>query len=312
MDEDHSGNGDTGASPELIARSSKTQDRDKGRGPKDKTSTSHDEHRKSLRRSWRAASPITKLELVFAGIIATATVLYSMFAGWTLYEIRSSSADTHALAEAASKQAIHTQAIATAADKISGAADKFSSSAESINKETKEAVGNFGRMAKASEGNIAAVQEASRLDQRAWVNVGLSMPTIADVTKPVETTIEVFNSGKTFALKVNFLSSLGVSKEPPNGVDYYSVLSSLKSNRTSVCVISPGREYPVKLEVAEGGLRTLDKAVTKDWYVYVWGDIEYYDVFSKTVIHRTHFCAMRRISEDRKDLDQCGFHNDAD
>src|SRR5271166_2186106 len=190
------------ASPELLSIPAEAQHANKKHSANRKTNHSDDEHGKSLRRSWRSASPITKLEVVFAGVIAICTFLYCLFAGWTLYEIHSSSKDTHALADAASKQAIHTQAIADAANKISAAADQFSASADGINRETKDAVDKFDRLAKASEKSVKAVQDSSRLDQRAWV--ALAAPKIDHLTKTDTTapkaSIEIRNLGKTFAL----------------------------------------------------------------------------------------------------------------
>ena len=49
-----------------------------------KDKSSGDEHPKSLRRSWRAASPINKLTVFFTGVIAAATSVYCIFAGWQL------------------------------------------------------------------------------------------------------------------------------------------------------------------------------------------------------------------------------------
>jgi len=43
--------------------------------------SSSDEHQKSLHKSWRAASPINKLTVIFTGVIASATFLYCIFAG---------------------------------------------------------------------------------------------------------------------------------------------------------------------------------------------------------------------------------------
>jgi hypothetical protein len=67
------------------------------------------EHKKSFRRSWRSASPLTKVTLFLTGIIAIATVLYMIFAGWQLYEIHSGAEDTHRLAQAAQDSANTTK-----------------------------------------------------------------------------------------------------------------------------------------------------------------------------------------------------------
>ena len=59
------------------------------------------DRKKSYRRSWRSASPLTKLMIYFTGLIAVATALYMIFSGWQLYEIRSGGDETRKLAQAA-------------------------------------------------------------------------------------------------------------------------------------------------------------------------------------------------------------------
>lgn len=67
------------------------------------------DHKKSFRRSWRSASPLTKVTLILTGIIAIATVLYMVFAGWQLYEIHSGSEETRKLSQAARDSANTTK-----------------------------------------------------------------------------------------------------------------------------------------------------------------------------------------------------------
>src|SRR5207249_4712417 len=65
--------------------------------------------RNYIQRIWKEASPQEHLMLAFTFVISLSTFLYMMFAGWQLYEIHSSSVDTHALAVAAKAQADATQ-----------------------------------------------------------------------------------------------------------------------------------------------------------------------------------------------------------
>jgi len=46
------------------------------------------EHKKSLKRSWRSSGPVAKLTVVFAGIAALSTAIYSIFAGGQLLIMR--------------------------------------------------------------------------------------------------------------------------------------------------------------------------------------------------------------------------------
>src|SRR4051812_39290081 len=63
------------------------------------------DRKKSYRRSWRGASPLTKLQLGLTAVVAIATVIYALFSGWQLYVIRAGGEDTRKLAEAAQRQA---------------------------------------------------------------------------------------------------------------------------------------------------------------------------------------------------------------
>ncbi len=300
MDEDQRTARDDSASPELRPRTAQAQHRNEKQGSNSKTNQSDEEHRKSLRRSWRSASPITKLEVVFAGVIAACTFLYCLFAGWTLYEINSSSKDTHNLADAANKQAIHTQAIADAANKISGAADKFSASADSINRETKDAVDKFDRMAKASELSVKAVQDSSRLDQRAWVALGTVTVDHFSKTDTVapKVTIEVGNLGKTFALNVRaechtVLSPVELSELPEGTFSGLHSVATLFPSGRSHCIL--------KMETA---LPMLNQ-VTDTWYLYVWADVSYEDIFRAK--HVTTACSYRHAFD--AEFNQCPMHN---
>jgi hypothetical protein len=70
-------------------------------------------HHRTLPQKWRAVSLNNKLIVVFTAITAIATLFYSLFSGWTLYEIHHGSADTHTLAEAAKKQADKAETISS-------------------------------------------------------------------------------------------------------------------------------------------------------------------------------------------------------
>src|SRR4051794_33663801 len=78
-------------------------------------------HRRTFGQRWRAVSLNNKLIVVFAAISAFAAVTYTAFAGWTLYEIHQSSADTHTLALAAKIQADATRVSAESNQRIANA-----------------------------------------------------------------------------------------------------------------------------------------------------------------------------------------------
>ena len=82
---------------------------------KDKTATKRDphtpdiDHRKSYKRSWRAASPLTKLMIYFTAVIAGATLVFAFFSSWQWYEIHSGAEETRIIAQAAKLQAETSQ-----------------------------------------------------------------------------------------------------------------------------------------------------------------------------------------------------------
>src|SRR6266849_3687562 len=47
-----------------------------------------DEHKKSLKRSWKSSGPVAKLTVVFAGIAALSTTIYAIVAGGQLLVMR--------------------------------------------------------------------------------------------------------------------------------------------------------------------------------------------------------------------------------
>lgn len=137
------------------------------------------------------------------------------------------------------------------------------------------------------------------------------MAPITDLSKPTTAEISVFNSGKTFALKVTYLATITVSPTAPKELDYYTALTTASGDAIkSVGLIAPNRGYPNKLELPKG-IFGINKAATSDWYIYVWGDVTYHDVFKNTPERRTTFCGIRKISASREAFDQCGVNNDA-
>jgi hypothetical protein len=110
-----------------------------------------------------------------------ATVIYSAFAGWQLYEIHSGAKDTHDLAVAAGKQADKMKDMSGAADKIRQAAEGMVLQEKQIADNAKEAMDTSNRQAKAA---LDASIAASRSDQRAYVTIGRPDGTVADIIWP--------------------------------------------------------------------------------------------------------------------------------
>jgi hypothetical protein len=99
------------------------------------------EHKKSLRRSWRTSGPVAKLTVIFSGIAAGATAVYAIAAifqfiamSGQLTEIKKGGADTHDLAVAAKKQAEKADTISTS---ITQAVEQLTASATAAREQAK-------------------------------------------------------------------------------------------------------------------------------------------------------------------------------
>jgi hypothetical protein len=257
--------------------------------------------------------------LVFTFVIAISTFFYTIFAGWTLDEIHSGSADTHNLAVAAKNQAADTGDISQAAqdqvdaaNEISDAADSFSETAGSTDNKIGEAEKDFRRMAKAAEDNAAqskrsldAAIDQARLDQRAWLAIAPLIPEAFDPSKPATGKIGFINTGKTPARNVVIRIGLAfypgmLTILPQNIEPTEKSVAVLFPNAPASSVIKPRVQMPISIT---------NPGVNGDWYGYVWGTVKYDDVFNKR--HSTSICAYRKFA-DSGDFLQCDFGNDAD
>lgn len=134
-----------------------------------------------------------KLIVAFAGITTIATVMYSGFAGWQLYEIHSGAQDTHDLAVAAKRQA-----------------DK----AETISNSLTSAVGKLGQQAKAAQDSANAIQRQTEIGARPWLELseialtgGITINMKGEANSLVHVVAK--NIGKTPAKEVSFMVELG-------------------------------------------------------------------------------------------------------
>jgi hypothetical protein len=119
--------------------------------------------------------------LVFTAVIAISTLCYMVVAAWTLYEIHSGSADTHALALAAKRQADKTEEIAkyavsqtNAAEKNAAAAERFAANAGSINDRISDAVGKLQLQADQTSRSANTAAKQLELIDRPWISVAFT------------------------------------------------------------------------------------------------------------------------------------------
>jgi hypothetical protein len=87
--------------------------------------------KRTFSQKWRLVSVNNKMVVYFTGVIAMATVLYTLFAGWQLSEIHKGSKDTHDLAVAAGKQA---DAAKVQSEQAKAQTDKMAEQVEALKK----------------------------------------------------------------------------------------------------------------------------------------------------------------------------------
>jgi hypothetical protein len=78
--------------------------------------------------------------------------------------------------------------------------------------------------------------------------------------------------------------------------------------QVSIAVLAPQSMYKTLLKTSFTVSQTDKKLFTDTFYVYVWGELTYLDVFGKQ--HNTWFCSSRKGSSG--EFMQCPFHNYAD
>ena len=158
----------------------------------------------------------------------------------------------------------------------------------------------------ASQDNFKKSLESSRdqlrLDQRAWVGLATASLEAVEVGKPIYAHVVLFNSGKTIAKRAIVAYHLKFSPQP-----FKKLPPTTRSNEnTSVGVLIPGGRYDSKFGSKANSV-DIDKQNVANWYTYIWGEVEYNDIFKER--HRTLFCEFRKGIDG--DFNQCGFHNDA-
>jgi hypothetical protein len=214
------------------------------------------------------------------------------------------------LIEASEIQASASRRIAEAARRQGYAAGRFADSADSINTQTQAAVNEFHRLADASENTVKANLDIARLEQRPWIIAGINIPAI-EADKPLPAgSLNVLNSGRTFAKNVIIESYASFSPIIPTEVPKQVPPVTEKS----VSVVAPNITYsnPINWPSTTLSLKQIYPlmSVTNDWYIVTWGTVTYEDVFKAPGHHTTSFCAYRKLSDPGQPL-QCAFGNDA-
>jgi hypothetical protein len=234
--------------------------------------------------------------LLFTCVIAVSSALYTLFAGWTLHEIRSGSADTHDLAIAAAQQASHTEEIAQAAqdqvdaaNEISDAADSFSETSETAVEEFKKAAADSVAASKRAANNAErAITEATnnskialRISERPYITIeNVRFDPALDSTKNFFfIKFDMHDSGRTPALKVTkeisaFIDGIQVPSTPNQPEDIIVAADRSATASETLSVVNPFS----LLRIIDGTSKLSIK-----------GKIVYIDIFKDA--HDTTFCA---------------------
>lgn len=246
------------------------------------------------------ASKTDRIVAVATVVIAASTIVQCVVIYLQLKEMEATGVQTNAIVEVTKKQA-------DAADKISKAADKFQTSAAGINTQTTAAVGEFQRMAGASEQNIRAVQESSRVDERAWMSpLGDHRFTEDSGGGFHQALITVKNVGKTPALDVR--ASANALVLHPNETPTISFSEpGIRSTKEGAVHPQGGREVWVRFKYPAGDSEVVKQLRSGDLVLYFFAEITYNDIFGR--LHFTHVCV--RFDKDLVAASSCDTYNDA-
>lgn len=210
-----------------------------------------------------------------------------------LNEMHTGGIDTHALAEAAKKQAL--------------AAESFGQSAGQIDTKIGTAEEDFKKMATNSEGAIKATQEAMRQDQRAWVGL-MQITGLPEVGKPYEASALFSNSGKTPAAKFTHQARSIVL---PKGTQFVADYNAKQLGEQSFITLFPNQFFHDDIKASNGqnvAQSDLDLINSGTIVVYVFGRSCYDDVFGKH--HWQRFCDL--YDPAGKTYLSCSVYNEID
>jgi len=225
------------------------------------------DHKKSYRRSWRSASPLTKLMIYFTGITALATLLYMSFTGWQLYEIRSSSDQTRKLAQSARDSADAAQRQAAIAEgqlqSVRDSAQAAKDSANAANRvveQNRDLIAAAKTQADTSRISANAAQksaEVAMLGTRAYLSIDhMRMLNPLEANQPIDLYFEFVNDGNSPAEISGYSTyffdtqlqdcNYGIQKA------FNQIVVAPKSPRTQRVVISRSGISQVSVDEIEG------------------------------------------------------------
>lgn len=123
---------------------------------------------------WKQTTVANKALVISSGLMAFGTIFY---AGAAIVQV-------YIMKQSARNSSLQTEQLIKASDRNADAAESFSKSADAINTQTEKAVGEFHKLAKATEISINAARKSAKdaldasvaqstLDRRPWVGLQL-------------------------------------------------------------------------------------------------------------------------------------------
>lgn len=228
------------------------------------------------------------------------TAGFLLYAKWQLDEIRDSSKDTKAIAEASKQQSDNTKTLAKSAQEQATAAIDQVRELKGVVKATEASVN-------AAKESIRVAQENIRLDQRAWVGLGGAIH--RNVTAGSQGTFgfTIINSGKTPALKVKTFAAARYLRK---GVKFSPLDPSELPGQESTSVLHPTSRveatttFPGNRAFTEAEIAAFKQG---DIIMYFFGKITYWDFFKNP--RYTHICLY--MGQDLATAKGCDTYNEA-
>jgi hypothetical protein len=197
-----------------------------------------------------------------------------------LHEMRSGSADTHALAVAANTQATKMANVSDAADKIRQAAQDM--------------VIQDQRIVDNAQSSFNATVKEAELSERAWVGVtDVQTPTELHEGTLLNSTISLVNSGKTPSLNVIQRAGYRIVKAEDRFDPAHEV--SLTAPMRQGTILSEGKRMLSICNLGNIGRQRAIELNSGEYRLYMFGEITYEDVFNHT--HHTRFCMRMELGK---------------
>lgn len=233
----------------------------------------------------------------WAIVLLTAVIAATSILQWKV--IKSGSTDTHTLAEAAKTQAEKTSGMADAADRIRRAADDMVAEERRLATNSQNAVEASNRQGKAT---LDATIAASRVDERAWVGVGVIRVVQLEKDKSLKVDVELRNTGKTPALNVQMGAAWRVDTIRTGPIaDWFNyVLEPAEA-------VPPQGDHTMHLEIPSNVITPLwDEISYRTQYVYIVGSVKYTTISNQA--GETNYCMF--LDGQSREMRFCGLHND--